>query len=216
MKQFKEWIYFNFADVCGIIANNDSLGYEDVFDLENMIPAVYPNLSDSQIVDKFKNIFYLSSGDLAFSDEVNQVFIDVYNRYFGEYCFRVEAERFNDGALLLHEAYLFMNSVFNMANFTAPRFLMMLEIYKNQSTHLLDKVQTITSAIAKFNDTPQGSGDYSTDTHTTNLNKSEVESTTDVAPLMERIDQIQQSYDNLMLKWTNEFDRLFIRKENIE
>lgn len=88
---------------------------------------------------------------------------------------------------------------------TKGRYEALLAAYKAAEGKLLDKLSA--STVARFNDTPQNSGLWDDDRHTTNITQTTSE--TDGEPLIDRLNRIQSAYRNLMDEWCNAFAPLF-------
>lgn len=88
---------------------------------------------------------------------------------------------------------------------TLDRYKTLIDLYNDQTSHLLDQINSKT--VMRYNDTPQNGGDWSDDGHTTNITQNETN--TDVLPLMDRLNTIQNSYRNLIREWADEFKGLF-------
>ena len=113
------------------------------------------------------------------------------------------------------KAEIFVSKLVYMLEMTAPRYLKLLEVYASASAQLLNPVEITSSGITRFNDTPQDSGTFDTDSHTTNLTEDSRTTTNDLDTKMGRIREIESNYNNLLLNWSNEFDKLFIEEANI-
>ena len=98
---------------------------------------------------------------------------------------------------------------------TYEKYETLYSMYKNNKDKLLDRVKTITKGASRFNDTPQDTGLFEDDPHTTNITQQAAESETDVMPLMERIKEIQNNIRDIIDDWTKEFRALFIHPNNI-
>ena len=90
---------------------------------------------------------------------------------------------------------------------TYDRYATLLKSYDDQKANLLNKVE----AITRFNDTPQDSGEFADDRHTTHITTSK----NDYDTIMARIDEIDRNYRNLLKDWTSEFEPLFIHEEGL-
>ncbi|MBO7733535.1 MAG: hypothetical protein J6S67_13305 [Methanobrevibacter sp.] len=100
----------------------------------------------------------------------------------------------------------------NAFNITAPRYIPLLKSYLANESSPIAKIESITTGINKFNDTPQGSGDYSDDTHTTTINQNQVNVAADSGSIVERLDGLYKNWRSVLREWTNEFRCLFYTK----
>ena len=210
MKKFNLFYYYNFAD----IITNGELDVTNVLNLVNIVQDM--EISDLVLTTRYDKLFKANSGNVILTSAViGELFDKIYARFWNAICFKIRHDLNSDLEVINKEKVYFMTTLLNIMNFTAEKYLTILDIYKNNKEKLLDKVQSITDSINRFNDTPQDGGDFDDDEHTSNINKAHVESGSDFNTLMARIKEIEMSYSNLMLKWTNEFDRIFLREENL-
>lgn len=85
-------------------------------------------------------------------------------------------------------------------------------LIKNQEDNKNNLLKAIKSAsVTRFNDTPQNSGDFSDDAHTTNYTK--VENETDGASLLTRLNEVEDNLKRLYEDWSNEFRKFIIWSE---
>ena len=82
-----------------------------------------------------------------------------------------------------------------------------LEANKNK---LLDDVKSV--SISRFNDTPQNSGDFSDDQHTSTVTKTE--NSSNVSTMMARLNEIEDNIKQLYIDWSNEFRKFIIWSVN--
>ena len=108
---------------------------------------------------------------------------------------------------LTNKAFDFLQKLMVILKMTYDRYSNLLTIYKNERDNLLNKVE----AITRFNDTPQDTGEFSDDEHTTHITTSK----NDYDTLMGRIAEIDRAYRNLLKDWTEEFSGLFIHEEGL-
>lgn len=170
----------------------------------------------------------------AYADYISELWTLIVNRYWEEYCAKGETETDTN-------CYrFFLARLLNMIIFTYDKYSVLLKAIADKKTHLLDKLergvsgsvtntgtQTIEgSDFRKDNDTPQGSGDFSGDTHATFvtsgttgsertddlLAESESTETYDNEPIIDRLKKIQDSFQNIMFQWVNEFRILFVEE----
>ena len=75
---------------------------------------------------------------------------------------------------------------------------------------LLDDVKS--ASISRFNDTPQNSGDFSDDNHTSTVTKTE--NSSNVGTMMQRLNEIEDNIKQLYIDWSNEFRKFIIWSVN--
>ena len=72
---------------------------------------------------------------------------------------------------------------------------MLIQNFENNKQKLLDDVKS--SSVARFNDTPQNSGDFSDDNHTSNITTTT--SSSNVGTMMQRLNEIEDNIKQLYL-----------------
>ena len=164
---------------------------------------------------------YLVDTDENDFDTAEIILPIIFNRFYHHYCCSQEEEPDDlvDGIIDSYREkpyFKFLVDMGNVFNFTKQKYSTLLNLYASEKENLLNKVQTLASGTTRYNDTPQDTGDFSDDSHTTNISQTTGESSTDVKPLIERLADINRLYQQVLLDWTNEFERLFIEEGNIE
>lgn len=134
----------------------------------------------------------------------------IVKRYINMYIITTETEDFP-----LEQTFNFVDKLFYIIEMTSPRYLTLLKAYSDSATKLLDPVKVTTNNKSRFNDTPQNSGSYETDPFTTNITFLDSVSQNEADTIMGRIRELESSYNNLLLIWSNEFKSLFLEEENI-
>lgn len=87
---------------------------------------------------------------------------------------------------------------------TKDRYLYLLQLYQDNKRNLLKSVTT--TMTQRYNETPQDGGDWLDDRHTTTITQEEQSS--DFMPLINRINDIEKKYKNLLDSWVKEYDEL--------
>ena len=87
---------------------------------------------------------------------------------------------------------------------TKDRYLYRLQLYQDNKRNLLKSVTT--TMTQRYNDTPQDGGDWLDDRHSTTITQEEQSS--DFMPLINRINDIDRKYRNLLDSWVMEYDEL--------
>ena len=143
----------------------------------------------------------------------------VFERYWEEYVFESDEEMLDNYQILtyvdiLKKTRMFISKFLHILSFTWQKYTAILSAYDTAKTKLLDKLERVSSGsdIRRDNDTPQDTGDFSDDTHTSFITQgtTDVTESHDDTSLIERLDKIQRLYQDTMLKWVNEFHILFI------
>lgn len=139
----------------------------------------------------------------------------IYCTYYNHYCIKTE-----DATLKVEDVIIWLRKLVNIILNTYDRYAVLLKAYDDNKNKLMDKIKSVTTGIAVFNDTPQNAGtdeEFGDDTtHRTNINKNRGESETDGNTLILRIKEIDDSFRNMMMIWLHEFDKIFYEEGNIE
>lgn len=110
----------------------------------------------------------------------------------------------------------FLRKVLNILNGSFDRYNAIYNAFETQKSKLLDTIKTTQLGSAKFNDTPQGNGDYSDDTHTTNITLTKGETESDnMTPVM-RLKEIEDSLNDILFNWSKEFEKIFVEGGNVD
>ena len=75
------------------------------------------------------------------------------------------------------------------------KYSMLIQNLNNNKSKLLDDVKS--SSVARFNDTPQNSGDFSDDNHTSNITTTT--SSSNVGTMMQRLNEIEDNIKQLYI-----------------
>ena len=99
-----------------------------------------------------------------------------------------------------------------MAWWTASieKYSLLIQNLTANKTKLLDDVKS--ASISRFNDTPQNSGDFSDDNHTSTVTKTE--NSSNVGTMMARLNEIEDNIKQLYIDWSNEFRKFIIWSVN--
>lgn len=93
---------------------------------------------------------------------------------------------------------------------STDKYSMLIQNLNNNKTKLLDDVKS--ASISRFNDTPQNSGDFSDDNHTSTVNKTE--NSSNVGTMMSRLNEIEDNIKQLYIDWSNEFRKFILWSVN--
>ena len=93
---------------------------------------------------------------------------------------------------------------------SSEKYSMLIQNLTANKTKLLDDVKS--SSVARFNDTPQNSGDFSDDQHTSNTTTTT--SSSNVGTMMQRLNEIEDNIKQLYIDWSNEFRKFIIWSVN--
>ena len=145
----------------------------------------------------------------------NELFIHVYDRYWREYCLFTENEVGTSEAEVVEAWFPFWLKFYNILQWTKEKYETLISYYRGNLTKLMDDVKTTSRGTSRFNDTPQGSGDFSDDPHTSSINQNNSTYEDEKDTKVQRLREIQDKMNNVMLDWVNEFDKLFVHESEI-
>ena len=95
-------------------------------------------------------------------------------------------------------------------NASSEKYVLLIKNLTNNKKKLLDDVKS--TSTSRFNDTPQNSGDFSDDQHTSTVTKTE--NSSNVGTMMARLNEIEDNIKQLYLDWSNEFRKFIIWSVN--
>lgn len=198
----KAYIYYNLAEVVSL---------EDA--------SIEPNSSLHPIV--FTTI--MTNYGLAMEDSstamqtiLNQLIRMVYDRFYYFEVFRrpLPYPYYQDAnAPSSDERKEIFRNFLQLFDVTAPRYVPLLQQYNANKTDPIGKISSSSVGKTRFNDTPQDSGDFDDDSHTTHITQSEATTETDSGSIMERLDALYKNWRSILRDWTNEFRGLFYGEE---
>ena len=93
---------------------------------------------------------------------------------------------------------------------SSEKYILLIQNLEANKAKLLDDVKS--SSVARFNDTPQNSGDFSDDPHTSTITKTE--NSSNVGTMMQRLNEIEDKIKQLYLDWSDEFRKFIIWSAN--
>ena len=93
---------------------------------------------------------------------------------------------------------------------STEKYSLLIQNLEANKTKLLDDVKS--ASISRFNDTPQNSGDFSDDNHTSTVTKTE--NSSNVGTMMARLNEIEDNIKQLYIDWSNEFRKFIIWSVN--
>ena len=93
---------------------------------------------------------------------------------------------------------------------SSEKYVLLIKNLTANKNKLLDDVKSVSTS--RFNDTPQNSGDFSDDQHTSTVTKTE--NSSNVGTMMARLNEIEDNIKQLYLDWSNEFRKFIIWSVN--
>ena len=170
---------------------------------------------------------------------INALITIVYYRHDEDYFYEVVSPICEEHQLSQNEFRKAIKKLMNVLDLTLPKYIPMLQQNEWASTcPITPNVDESTeetsgdnhlesSGINRFNDTPQNSGVYGDDPHTTNINESTNENdgdfsslnkksnSTNIGTLMSRLTEMYSNFKSIILEWSNEFNQLFFKEEQL-
>lgn len=116
------------------------------------------------------------------------------------------------------DVYKFAELFLGVLMSTRDKYVTLLEAYQDNIDKLMQPLTSKVKAKNLFNDTPQTTDVVTAmegNQYVTNLSKNEAESESDNAYIIEKLKKIQDDYENVLFRWSQEFDRLFIEEHMI-
>ena len=181
---------------------------------------IFLTWEDSFAIDDNERFVITSGDNISFrSTNLAMVLNLVWSRYWKHYCIQNLAPKNNYGEYpeetkeAIFEFYL---KIHNIVKMTENKYSTLLDLYDTLGgAELLNKVTTSANGTSRFNDTPQESGEFDDDEHTSHITQTTGESATDMNTPIERLKEIHDKFNNILLEWCNEFDKLFIEGDNV-
>lgn len=208
-------------------------GVLSVFDIEQIktysIPTLYQSISafneigfDYQINLENDNLDILEKYETHEEERyrikviVEKLYQKLYARYGDMILCKYERSNNSSEEALnqLYSIYQALLKLVRIADETIPKYETLLNLYQTKKDNILNELKVITESISKFNDTPQGEGDFSDDEHTSNVNKNNLSQTREES-LIARLREIDESFKNCYEDWIMEFEKIFIEEINL-
>ena len=103
-----------------------------------------------------------------------------------------------------------VGQIFSWLKASSEKYVLLIQNLTANKAKLLDDVKS--SSTSRFNDTPQNSGDFSDDAHTSTVTKTE--NSSNVGTMMQRLNEIEDNIKQLYIDWSNEFRKFIIWSVN--
>lgn len=201
--------------------------YQEVLNAFSISVPLYPNQKSvsstwfTDLLDELSLQYQKYSIDASFTDNdvkaiVNSLMTNVYDRHAEDYIFQyVSMICEEDHTLTKDDVRKALSKIINVINITMPKYIVLLKQYKNSSGDPIAPIKSESKGKTRFNDTPQNIGEWDDEDHTTNISSSESETTADTGSLMERLSALYKDYKSIVLEWSNEFNQLFFKEEQL-
>ena len=194
-------VYFTLGDLVAL--ENDTWRPNSSSDIQfSTIMTTYGLVIEDSTSDKLSTLY--------------QLMRMVYAEYFQEYVVKKIIGIYEDETnvvLSTSEKREVWREFVNLFNMTAPRYIPLLKSYKAKESSPIAPIESKTTGLNRFNDTPQDSGDFDTDSHTTTINENEVSVQADSGSVAQRLDELYKNWRSILKDWTFEFRCLFYTKK---
>ena len=188
------------------------------FTLGEVIKEDYPSIEPNTATDlSFTTLMTLyglvyENASTGTNDILNMLMRMVYSRYYDFDVYR-KAIRWNADESTATPSSADRKNIYRrmvgLFNLTSPRYLVLLKQFNDKASDPIGKISSTSTGQTRFNDTPQDSGDFDDDSHTTNLTDSTATTESDTGSIMERLDSLYKNWRSVLRDWTNEFRGLF-------
>ena len=143
------------------------------------------------------------------SDEANTCFRDyIWPRFYQEFIIYIDSDETEDFFEKFCETKI--GQIYAWWISSSEKYTLLIQNLEANKTKLLDDVKS--ASISRFNDTPQNSGDFSDDQHTSTVTKTE--NSSNVGTMMARLNEIEDNIKQLYIDWSNEFRKFIIWSVN--
>lgn len=132
--------------------------------------------------------------DFAETDESTECFRNyIWPRFYQEAIIYTDSDEKDD--LVQKFSKTKLGQIFAWWQSSTEKYSLLIQNLTSNKAKLLDDVKS--SSIARFNDTPQNSGDFSDDNHTSTVNKTE--NSSNVGTMMQRLNEIEDNIKQLYI-----------------
>lgn len=183
--------YFGLSDILNILA------FDELYNLLRI------GLVQSEIVNEMASYVYVTTEYKK--TELDTLFCKyIFPLYYKESIGYVDGEYTNADRIEVCKE--FITKFIYICNKTYDKYKPILDYYTNNKNNLLNKIENISER--QFDDTPQTSGGVYDDTYSTTYEKTKTQ--TDLTTLMSRLEEINNKFENIYVKWAREFEGVFI------
>lgn len=152
--------------------------------------------------------FYVAPDFTETAESVNCFQIYIWPRFYQEAIIYADLDKNED--FVEKFARTKVGHIFAWWQSSTEKYSLLIQNLEANKTKLLDDVKS--ASISRFNDTPQNSGDFSDDNHTSTVTKTE--NSSNVGTMMARLNEIEDNIKQLYIDWSNEFRKFIIWSVN--
>ena len=146
---------------------------------------------------------------------INELMKVVYVKYAEWHCLKKEMCYYSDVIPTLSNDDIkdLLLKFINIINMTFKRYWILFNSYKKYQDDPTAKMESSDGSVTRFNDTPQNTGLYGDDSHTSHITEYEHNSSMDSASIMKRLEEVNDNWRSILYAWSNEFKGLFIKED---
>ena len=136
----------------------------------------------------------------------------IFDRQHNNYMYRVDDVDENY-ELVASDYPKAMNKFINVLNLTMPQYIPMIFEAEKLYQDALSKLESESESFSRYNDTPQNDQDevdYNTPSYASNMGKTASKTKVDSGSPVARMEELRTKWKSIILKWSNEFDMIFI------
>lgn len=189
------------------------------FTFGELLPNSYPNSSTNDwdiTTDMTTYGFVIEDSSASKILILKQVARMIFARYYDFYVIRKKISWNvdpDDVAVESDDVKEIVRQIIAIFNITAPKFIPLLKSFNEYESDPVAKISSTTNGTTRFNDTPQDTGDFADDEHTTNITQTEATTEADSGSIMQRLDELYRNWRSILRAWTDEFRGLFYTYE---
>ena len=132
----------------------------------------------------------------------------IWPRFYQEFVIYVDSDESED--FVEKFARTKVGQIMSWWQSSTEKYSLLIQNLEANKTKLLDDVKS--ASISRFNDTPQNSGDFSDDQHTSTVTTTT--NSSNVGTMMSRLNEIEDNIKQLYIDWSNEFRKFIIWSVN--
>ena len=152
--------------------------------------------------------FYVAPDFTETAESVNCFQIYIWPRFYQEAIIYIDSDESED--FVKKFARTKAGQIMSWWQSSSEKYSLLIQNLTANKNKLLDDVKS--ASISRFNDTPQNSGDFSDDNHTSTVTKTE--NSSNVGTMMARLNEIEDNIKQLYIDWSNEFRKFIIWSVN--
>lgn len=212
MENIRKRVYFTYQDILDFI---DYDGHPQFPNDKNMHQEWFTEMiDDSPFEFAVYTLSQFFSNELI-TEIVNALMGVVYNRHAYDFIAYKDVDFDGDEEIDQEIIIKAISPLINVLNNTLPRYCPLLQQSEFYSTDPVAPIGSRTTGRTRFNDTPQDEGEYNDEEHASNVSKSISETEVDSGSIMERLNEMFKNFRSIILEWSNEFNQLFLKEEQI-